>query len=142
MGDKHAKAFGKGIKHLHPKKLNLLVNRLTKQGAPKIIEKLSPNLETLDMSKNNIGYDSACIISNFLSTKSECLKVLILEENNLRNEGVSVICDSLKTYFTIEEINFTNNNISDDGAFSIGNMLKNSISLKKLILHWNKIKLI
>ena len=67
------------------------------------------------------------------------LQKLDLSNNNLSDDGAATISDGLKSNRTLLELNLSNNNLSDDGASTISDCLKSNNSLQELYMSNNKI---
>ena len=67
------------------------------------------------------------------------LQKLDLSNNNLSDDGTATISDGLKSNRTLLELNLSNNNLYDDGAAAISDGLKSNNSLQILNMNNNKI---
>ena len=111
--------------HMFPKNLML-----------KILNALQniTDLRTLDLSGNVITEELAEQLAIVLANSTK-LEKLLLNECCLSNEGINVIANSLKTVSTLECLNLSNNNISEELAMV--NIFKSNTKLKKLQIHKN-----
>ena len=67
------------------------------------------------------------------------LQKLDLSNNNLSDDGAATISDGLKTNRTLLELNLSNNSLSDDGAATISDCLKANRTLLELNLSNNNL---
>ena len=89
----------------------------------------------LDLSENFINQDGAEILGQFLS-KNKTLQRLILNNNDLENfkkQGVESVCKNLHNHPNIQLIDFSSMTVTGCGE-AVGNLLKNTKSLKSIIL--------
>lgn len=89
---------------------------------------ISSKLVILNLSFNNLGNESIDIISNSLS-KSSSLLSLDLSSNNIQSEGASNLFKSLLNSSTITHLNISNNGETQKNHIGI----KGAISLKYLL---------
>ncbi|GMI30831.1 hypothetical protein TeGR_g3632 [Tetraparma gracilis] len=153
MGDKQIVALSSALSVMPVKHLDLSGNRiLTSKAAVAVLQKLDPHaLEWLDISKNRISPDAIGVICNLLLETSR-LTVLGLEESNIRAAALQQLCESVSyrdvcpyTDVVIHEcplrqLNLAGNNIDDDGAQTIAQMVRKSKNLTTLDLSWNNIR--
>ena len=80
------------------------------------------------------------ILSKGLSSNSS-IKILLIQNNMINDQGVKYICESLKLnkYYCLSELNSEHNNITSIGAKYISQFLVINNSVEKLILTNNKI---
>jgi hypothetical protein len=67
IGDIYAKAVSESIQHSKPNTIKLCNNRLTQDGAAKLIESFGPTLKLIDLSMNKIGKIGVEKLSSYLS---------------------------------------------------------------------------
>ena len=98
-------------------------------------------IETLNLANNNIGILGLENITNKLKNKFCTLKNLNLSHNYIGNEGCFIIGESFKENKSLIDINFSENNILDEGAIYLANNLRNEINktIKKINLKNNSI---
>jgi len=146
MGNKYASAFKEGIKLSHVRKLNLADNRLNELGSFYLVKGLNKHVQEINMSNNKIGLPSIEHISNTLKVASELLDLRVIKFDNagIVDSQVCLLVESLMNCekpHMIKELSLAKNMITDVGAEKIGEFLDFSGSaLKRLSLHWNKIK--
>ena len=86
-------------------------------------------------------YDADHLVMCF----SECLKEddtlqeLNMSNNRITNEGAKMIGEAIKVNKTLQKLDISNNSISDDGTAAISDGLKCNISLQELNMSRNKI---
>ena len=86
-------------------------------------------------------YDADHLVMCF----SECLKEddtlqeLNMSNNRITNEGAKMIGEAIKVNKTLQKLDISNNSISDDGAAAISDGLKCNISLQELNMSDNQI---
>jgi len=68
-----------------------------------------PNLQRLNLGRNNIGRDGCIILSNLLQREGSPLSVLILEHTNMGDEEAEIIATSLKHNTTLQTLDLRNN---------------------------------
>eukprot|EP00831_Metopus_contortus_P064510 TRINITY_DN57734_c0_g1_i1.p1 TRINITY_DN57734_c0_g1~~TRINITY_DN57734_c0_g1_i1.p1 ORF type:complete len:512 (+),score=72.03 TRINITY_DN57734_c0_g1_i1:91-1626(+) len=139
MGDKFAKAFGHGLRHMMPEVLNISDNRLSKEGSEYIIKNLKPSIKLLNLSDNIIGSRGAALLGDFIKQKAMHLRVINLENTQLGDLGTIQLCQSLVDHPRISELNLAKNRISDLSCQALADMIDETFNLVNLNLHWNTI---
>jgi hypothetical protein len=127
--------------------LNLEKNRVGSMGITAVLGCKNPNLEKLDLSKNNITSEMLtnlkmlqsiikCNIKRLslrdnligpqhfnLFTKAildnKSIKCLDLRDNEIGDEGAQVLCDGLAAEPELEELLLENNGLTDDGVITV-----------------------
>ena len=99
---------------------------------------INTNIQKLDMSGNNISDDGVAIISDTLMI-NESLKVVVLGKNNITQQGAKSISEAIQVTKTLQILDLSYNKISDDGTAAISDRLKINQSLQELNLSENKI---
>lgn len=99
-------------------------------------------ITTLDLSFNKITRDGIFSLCDYISTKDSELNYLNLESNCLENDNIIKICNAITKNLSkkIRYLNFGNNNLNDDSAYVISNLVENCEFLQALILHSNQFK--
>ena len=93
------------------------------------------NLESINLSSNNIGESGSAIIGKNRTWKK--LKRLCLGNNMINDEGVSAIAKN-KTWINLEDLDLSRNEITEKGAIAIG-ISSSWKNLKKLSFKANEI---
>lgn len=138
IGDHFAQALAETLPYHESKySLNLSQNRLSQKGANAILEKMSPAIQTLDLSYNPSvkDLDTALLIVDY----NRKLKELNLEGNNVGDQLVIKLCDAIIERPLLESLNLSHNLITVKGAVALGNLLSDNESLTSLFLRWNNI---
>ena len=131
MGDNYAEAFSEGISHMNIKKLNLNDNRLTENGAKRILEKLAPgSLVEFDISNNKLDKNNFEQINSIINTRQSILKILRLEDLQMKDKNRAVVCKALKRSPCILEVNLAKNGL--EGNKSLAKFISRTSSLQKL----------
>ena len=112
--------------------LNIINNLLDSASVKLLVEELNvkfKSLQVLNLSKNDIRDDGAIILAEGL--KFNCsLQEFTLSSNNITSTGVTAI---MHYACPLRRLNFSGNNIGDDGAREVADKLKDK-SLKELYL--------
>ena len=152
LGDKQTSALAEAIGATFLKYIDLTNNRMSNPSACKILSKMDSSiLQKLDLSKNRLG-SRAYKMLNSLVAEATNLKVLGLEEANMRVKDLQGLCKSLMTLekcnitdviihqCPVEKVNVAGNKIGDEGAEYIAELLRAKTNLTELDLSWNNIK--
>lgn len=123
-------------------------------------------LEELILNRNSINNKGLIYLCDGLTKNAKNLRILGLAKNNLSNDAVNSLADALFNNFTIEEIDLSENKISnlesftkkvfkkrcfqklnlghnsldEEAGLEIGLSLPFALGIKKLILNSNKLK--
>ncbi|XP_019633949.1 PREDICTED: uncharacterized protein LOC109477286 [Branchiostoma belcheri] len=92
-----------------------------------------PNLEEIDLSQNNISYEAVPGLAEGLGS-CQNLKKVNLSHNKLSNRG-----DFLPPLPNLEEIDLSDNTISDEAVTGLAKGLGSCQNLKKVNLSYNKL---
>ena len=96
------------------------------------------NLQTLDLSRNHIGDESAVALADGLKSCSN-LQTLDLTTNNIGSEGAVALADGLKSCSNLRTLHLSANNIGTEGAVALADGLKSCSNLRTLHLSANNI---
>ena len=100
--------------------------------------KRNSNLKTLNLNDNNmtgkVVYDLADVIANNTS-----LEVLCLGGNNLQSSA-SVILQALKGVSNVKVLDLSDNNMSEEVASDLADVIKNNVRLEELHLFNNELQ--
>ena len=98
-------------------------------------------LRGLGLSDTGVGDVECEVIKNALTTKSCCLSVLLLGNNEISDKGAVALCSGLVKNKSIKYINLTENYISSEGAGRISQCLeyreKNGSPLRQVWMEGN-----
>jgi Ran GTPase-activating protein 1 len=126
----------------HLQSLNLSSTGLGDEGVGRILkalEKTAERLEVLNLAGNEITGEAASKIVKALQNK-KLLRQLKLEENELGSEGVREIAEALKGGFEhLEELDFSMNEVDDDAAQELVEVVRGKKNFKVLRLLENEI---
>lgn len=139
-GQEWAPHIGKMIANnigLH--KLSLRKYKLRCDGTYTIMKQLMENskLKVLDLGANEISVEGCTAIANFLKQEGCVLEGLQLPNNKAKDIGAKVISQALAVNKSLCYLDFTYNNINDDGLSRLAESLNinNSIQIVKLFGH-------
>jgi hypothetical protein len=139
MGDNYAEAFSEGISGIPVKKLDMNDNRLTENGAKRILDKISPEkLVELNFSNNKLHKQNFTQIHSIINSRQSILKVLKLEGLQMKDENCKIVCKALVRSACILEVNLAKNLL--EGNKQLSKFLKLNQSIQRLDLHWNNIR--
>lgn len=134
MGDNYAEAFSEGITNMNIKKLDLNDNRLTQNGAKRILERITPgSLVEFDISNNKLKKNNFTQIQSIINIRQSILKVLRLEGLQMKDENCAILCKALKKSPCILEVNLAKNEL--EGNRSLSKFIQRTKTLQKLDLH-------
>jgi Ran GTPase-activating protein (RanGAP) involved in mRNA processing and transport len=139
MGDKYAEAFS----NILPFKqtgytLNLSNNRLSQKGADHILEKVNSHISKLDISFNpNV---KALNFEKLITDFTFRLTAINLEGNNIGDNLVIKLNEAVRARPLMKTMNLSKNLITNKGAKSLADLLRDNISIVALYLKWNNIK--
>ena len=108
MGDKYAQALSASLRsmpRLHVHALELSQNRLTNKGALAILSNIPPNIQKLDLSKNNLTTPSYRVIAKIISTYNSEVRELVLEKNNGGDVGCRMIAEAVAGSYKMSYLN-------------------------------------
>jgi Ran GTPase-activating protein (RanGAP) involved in mRNA processing and transport len=121
--------------------LQLINCEITSNGASLLANALSRNrtLEQLSLWNNRIGDMGVRSLSNALSFNRNNLKKIDLSDNDITDDGAKYLAQMLKTNTILTHLTLSRNNISDKGVQQIANALQNrNRTLQKLSFTENK----
>ena len=116
-------------------------NQLNTAGAMFILNSLEymSTLQVLDLSFNNIGYQSADNVAAVIYS-NPTLEQLWLDGNGLLDTGVVQICRALKHVFKLRILSLCSNGISDDSAEELSVAIFSNDLLEDLLLGNNNLQ--
>ena len=126
----------------HPIQIFASWNEITESG--KLVTKISTSCAPDNIEDDVWSFDEYNA-DHLVMCLSECLKEdytlqkLDLSHNNITNEGAKMIGEAIKVNKTIQKLDITGNSISDDGAAAISDGLNYNFSLQELNMSYNKI---
>ncbi|CAG9317234.1 unnamed protein product [Blepharisma stoltei] len=142
MGDNYANAFSEGLGHLKEIDiLNVRENRLSEFGSARVISKLSnKRIKRIILAGNIIGTQAVNTLIELLNEKYSQLKHLDLENTKLSEKHIGKICNCVSENKTLSSLSLARNNIGDESAKFIREMIRYNQQLRVLDLHWNNIR--
>ena len=141
--------FLKTNKTLH--ELEISHNTISSEAFKQIMKAIQTNtiMQILDISHNEVSDDGAVAIGECLKGSSNALQQLYMSHNQISNVGIINIDKALQINTTIQILDISHNNISDDGAVAMGENLRNryarnekstqDYTLQKLNMSYNNI---
>lgn len=137
MGDQYANAFSKSLKNLKSVEiLNIKGNRLSNFGSLKILNRInSHSLRELNLANNRLGSKPIEKLVDHLANPRSKLMKLNLEETDLTDKGIEILCKCLSANKRIKVLNLAKNQLSEHAGKELGKMLRFNKSIKKLDLH-------
>ena len=116
-------------------------NQLNTAGAMFILSSLEhiSTLRVLDLSLNNIGYQSADSVAAVIYS-NPTLEQLWLDGNGLLDTGVIQICRALKHVNKLRVLSLCSNGISDDSAEELSAAISSNDLLEDLLLGSNNLQ--
>lgn len=123
-------------------RLRLSDNKITSQGASVLAEALHHNtkLEGLYIFNNQVADKGVYSLAQVLSERKLALTTLSLGWNDITDEGAGYLAEMLKTNTTLIELWLPWNRISDQGVQLLANVLiHHNTSLQRLSLDLNKL---
>lgn len=97
----------------------------------------NPFLRILDVRGNNLDDDSCVALALILNTATVLTKV-ILEENNIGDQGLAALCrNGLDRNKTLEQISIKDNNFGPRGVEALADALERNTSLQQVDLSYN-----
>ena len=119
--------------------LDLSSNVLTDDDITTLAEGLKETfLLTLSISKNEVGDEGIIELANSLE-ESTSLESLDLSSNKISGRGMKHLCESLKDLTELKILNVGRNKIQDEGVHCLSESLKSLKKLKSLHLERNEI---
>ncbi|XP_007530216.2 leucine-rich repeat-containing protein 74A isoform X2 [Erinaceus europaeus] len=119
--------------------LEVADNNILDKGAMSLVEMLQENyyLQELNMSENNLGFEGAKVISQFLQRNTTSLLNLQLSGNNFKDNCAELLCHALSFNYHIKILDLSYNQFSDKAGEHLGQMLALNVGLQSLNLSWN-----
>ena len=94
---------------------------------------------SLDGNQNRSDELSPAIIS--IITKNKLIEKLLLSDNNLNDDGVIRIAQSLCKHCKLKSLDLQSNNITEEAAEALASIISSNIGLKELYLGNNQLQL-
>uniref|UniRef100_A0A8C3YTT6 Leucine rich repeat containing 74A n=1 Tax=Catagonus wagneri TaxID=51154 RepID=A0A8C3YTT6_9CETA len=119
--------------------LELADNCIMEEGVLSLVEMLQENyyLREMNISDNNLGWEGARILSEFLQNNTSSLFSLRLSGNNFKEESAELFSQALSANYRIKTLDLSHNQFSDKAGEYLGQMLALNIGLQSLDLSWN-----
>jgi Ran GTPase-activating protein (RanGAP) involved in mRNA processing and transport len=121
--------------------LKLVANQITASGASILADALFNNKKLIRLSlwKNQVGDKGVQSLSNALSANESSLKQLDLSQNDITDEGAGYLAQMLKTNKVLTHLSLSNNKIGGKGIQLLADSLQNrNETLEVLSLTENK----
>ncbi len=96
------------------------------------------NLQTLNISRNNIGSKCAVALADGLKSCTN-LQTLNISLNSVGSEGAVALADGLKSCTNLQTLNIRGNSVGSEGAVALADGLKSWTNLQTLDLYNNSI---
>jgi len=124
--------------------LNLYESRMyehnTRYLAEALVENKKTSLNHLKLTNNAVGLIGAQALALALKSENTKLKILELDNADIRNEATELLADALKSNKILEKLVLSYNKISDVGAKALADALELNTTLKTLDLRYCFIK--
>ena len=149
LGDNYIKCLTSSLEIVdHITTINLSNNRLTDASVIPLLTSIESNsllikrLINFDVSYNKISNAGANALKNYISNADCSLEYLNIEGNNLCNDNMGMIIDSIvaNLFSKLRYLNIAQNNIGDQIAVNVAALVKACEYLNVLILFQNKFK--
>jgi Ran GTPase-activating protein (RanGAP) involved in mRNA processing and transport len=124
---------------IHIKKINLSYNNISDKGII-YMKDLFINLSEINISKTNLTKDGIATLSDFLISTNSNLEILDLSDNDISNEGASIIANIIRNNNKLKNINLFSDNIGVSGSIDIASALKENKTLKILNMECNPVQ--
>jgi len=124
------------------RELRLISNQITSSGASILADALLNNrtLELLSLWNNQVRDIGVQSLSNALSINRSTLKKLDLSQNDVTDEGARHLAQMLKTNKKLTHLTLSNNKIGDEGVQLLADALRNrNTTLQSLSFTENKL---
>ena len=148
IGDNYARCLTESFDvSEHLTEINLSKNRLSDLGIIPLLKSilnnriLSPKIKLLNLSYNKLGFAASELISQMISNINCNLQHINLESNHLGNDNIKKIVDAIiKNLFPkLKYINLALNNLDDNIALNISQLVSKCEILTVLILYQNQL---
>ncbi len=120
--------------------LDISRNDIGSEGAAALADglKFCVNLQTLDIRRNSIGSEGAAALADGLKF---CANLLTLDigMNSIGSEGAVKLADGLKSCTNLQNLNISENAIGSEGVVALADSLKSCTNLQTLDISWNRI---
>lgn len=140
LRESYVEAFSKGLNlSKNVQKLNLSRNQLTTNRLIKIILKVPYTLRELNISNNpNLNIEAFKTLGEtLLENHKYKLEKLILEGCHINDQGAAVICKASEYNTNLKFLDLSRNDIKENGAKDIANLISLNTSIVVLFVHWN-----
>eukprot|EP01091_Cochliopodium_minus_P015440 TRINITY_DN54_c0_g1_i2.p1 TRINITY_DN54_c0_g1~~TRINITY_DN54_c0_g1_i2.p1 ORF type:complete len:1029 (-),score=426.23 TRINITY_DN54_c0_g1_i2:67-3153(-) len=138
IGDESSGSFASLISHKKVSSINFEDNKITSEGAKKILEALveHPTWSVVQLNGNQLG-DEGCKYVEHLITKNSGISELQLARNRISDDGVKHLCNALRNNTSITHIDLSGNLLSHTAISYINDLLKDNKTIKLLNLSEN-----
>ncbi|KAH9253994.1 hypothetical protein BASA81_008118 [Batrachochytrium salamandrivorans] len=117
----------------------VVVEDLDLEYLPTLIEHLGKvEMQAVELNLQGLGGWEGRLLADFVE-RSNSLRVLSLQWNDIGNLGAAALSRALKTNTALLALNLSHNGIDDQGLGHLCDALAVNRSLKRLNLYWNQI---
>ena len=146
VGNRYIKSLSKGLEYAkHFNSFQFSSNNLNESGTVNLFnslhinQKLMENITKLNLSNNKIGNLGTEELVNFLGNDRCMIEDLNIENNCLKDNNIINISNAMfeNKFLRIRSLNFGNNEITNDSAKAIANLISSKNTLIIIILRLN-----
>lgn len=110
-------------------------NNFGNSGVAHLAQAASRQLDVCHLGSNKIDHIGAEVIADVLLSEHSSIQTLVLDGNNLGDEGAKIIAEGLKKNKNLTKLDLRNNRIGKIGMLALLQVLKNdNMSLQYLLL--------
>lgn len=120
-------------------RLSLKLHKLRFEGVNILTHhlRLNTTMRVLNLSCNQICFQGAKFISNYLSFNKCFLESLILSNNNFGDQGAKILAQGISLNSSLVHFDLTSNTITDDGICRLAEGLEENENIISFKLFWN-----
>jgi len=141
LDDASVRPIGEVLEKLNVRTLDLSKNKITSAGVGEIAKGIASNvtLTQLNLSDNQIDSAGLIHLAANLSSKP-ALTLLNLNGNRINSQGVKALAEHIGNPEKIfPQLNLARNQLGDEGAKEVGNLVKNNHNITNVDLSGNNI---
>ncbi|CAD8081151.1 unnamed protein product [Paramecium sonneborni] len=120
-------------------RLNISSNNLNNEDLEIILAQLPKSVQYLDFKNNKISKNGCLYLQKLLLKQHQFVIELNLENNQIGDQGLKYLIDSLLNNKCLRVLNLSHNQIQDQVMEPFGKMMKKNNIIQELYLHYNKI---
>lgn len=124
------------VKEMPYEDINLSDNRLEGKQIEELIDEISLNTKSIDLSRNKLGKFSTQLFSH-IALKNSLLQKLNLEKTSLGDASAISILSYVQVSKHIQSVNLSDNSLSDAIVGPLQDAIDNHSCLNELYLRWN-----